>query len=171
MASFAEIPIIIKCLKDAKSIADAIRQRDKQVAINEKATELFNIIINLQGHVSSLQSDLMSIQTEHNELLKTKNDIEKKLVKKEKWDITASKYELKEIYPGTFVYALKENTELPGESTEPHHWICTSCYSKQKKSILQHHNTNPGIMRDFICPECKTIIHVMSDQLNDIHNN
>jgi hypothetical protein len=167
MTSFADIPMIIKCLKDAKSIADTIRQRDKQVAVNEKASELFNIIINLQGHVSSLQSDLMSIQTEHNELLKTKNDIEKKLVKKEQWDITTSKYELKEVHPNTFVYALKENTEFPSEPTEPHHWICANCYSKQKKSILQHQNTKPGMLRNIVCPECKTIIHVMSDQFNN----
>ena len=165
MINFNDIPIIIKSLKDAKDIANAIKQLDKEVAVNEKATELFNIIINLQQLVSSLQSDLIIIQSQHHEITQIKNNLEKQLMEKEQWDITASNYELKEIDSAVFVYAPKPNNNGTKFSKEPYHWICTNCYQKRKKSVLQHVRGKGGPLRDMFCPECKTHISVPINKL------
>ena len=155
MASFADIPIIIQSLKDAKSIADAIRQLDKKVAIDEKASELFNIIIDLQSHVSSLQSDLMLIQTQHGELLQTKSNLEKELVQMKNWDITKSKYKLISVTAGNVVYESQDTSETK-------HWLCTNCYEKQQKSILQskHPKGSMGAAREVFCPACNMSFHI-----------
>jgi len=158
VTSFADIPIIVKSLKDAKGIADAIRQLDKEVAVNEKASELFNIIIDLQSHVSSLQSDLMLIQSQYQELLQVKDNLEKQLVQMGEWEITKSNYKFIAVGIGNFVY---ESTDTSAQT----HWICPNCYEKQKKSILQVNKAFEGRKVHLDCPNCEINFPIFYDQL------
>jgi len=50
----------------------------------------------------------------------------------EKWDSEATRYELKEIVTGIFVYVLKPDHAR----TEPIHWLCPNCFQQRQKSIL-----------------------------------
>jgi hypothetical protein len=45
-----------------------------------KESEPRKVAIELQGYIVSLQSDFLSMQSEHYELLKTKNDLEQELI-------------------------------------------------------------------------------------------
>ena len=50
----------------------------------------------------------------------------------EAWAVQKERYQLKELAPGVFVYALK-----PGmEGGEPPHQICQTCYQRGKRAIL-----------------------------------
>ncbi len=110
--------------------------------VKAKATELNNSILSLQGTLFSLQSN-------NQELLQAKHDLEIKLVKIADWENEASKYKLHQLCPNVFVYALKENKF----STLPHHYICPNCYQESRKSIIQKKiHSNSGIV--YLCHNC-----------------
>ena len=94
--------------------------------VKAKAAELNNSILSLQG-------TLFSLQTQNQELLQAKHNLENQLVEISNWNKQASRYELHELCPGVFVYALKENEN----DSEPAHYICPNCYQENRRSILQ----------------------------------
>jgi hypothetical protein len=124
----------------AKRLADA----REEVKVNEVA-------IQLQGIVLDLQSEMMMIQSDYQNVLRSKEDLEKKLIDQEGWDKERARYHLEKaggMWAG-FVYAL--NVKNP--SVEPAHWLCAHCYEYKKKSIIQ---ARPG--GKWYCPRCKTEI-------------
>lgn len=66
-------------------------------------------------------------------LIKRVEELEKQLVAFERWDSEKERYELKEVYPGSFAYVVKEAMR----GAEPAHCICARCYENRQKSILQ----------------------------------
>jgi hypothetical protein len=91
--------------------------------------------------------------------LRSKDELEKKLIEQENWHNERARYHLKKVGGGVFVYALKESNA----TTEPAHWLCAHCYEEQKKSILQR-NPYPT----WLCPRCKTKI-VITDIPEGLH--
>ena len=134
-----EPPSIINSLTKVAKIATKLVNIVKEV-------EAKQIAIDLQGYILSLQNDLLSMQSEQNNLLQIKNDLEKKLIEYENWDKIKSQYELKEITSGFFVYSPKQDSNL----ADPNHWLCTECFNNNKKSILQRKRSA------YFCPKCKT---------------
>ncbi len=114
--------------------------------VKSKAAELNNSILSLQGTMFSLQS-------QNQELLQAKHNLENKLVDISNWNKEASRYQLYELCPGVLVYALKENES----STEPAHYICPNCYEENRKSILQSEGIGYGGTKH-VCsnPSCKS---------------
>lgn len=78
-----------------------------------------------------------------------------KIVDLEDWNREAERYQLTEVAPGGFVYRLKSGMERG----EPPHDLCTNCFTKREKSILQ--SDPPGMKRTtHRCPRCKNILVV-----------
>ena len=117
------IGLITSITSAAKRLADA----REEVKVNEVA-------IQLQGIVLDLQSEMMMIQSDYQNILRSREDLGKKLIEMEGWDKERARYHLEKVggsWSG-FVYAL--NVKNP--SVEPAHWLCAHCYEDKKKSIL-----------------------------------
>lgn len=122
---------ILSSTKAATDIAKGIISLDKGVAVNEKAYELINVILELQQQVMTAQVDYQTLLSAHDEW-------KKKAEKKIEWAETACNYRLHAFTPGVFVYAPKEEIEL----NELPHYLCPKCYGEEKKSILQIKSIN-----------------------------
>lgn len=143
------IPDILSAIATVKGMTELtslIIKAKTDEATTEKA-------IQLQSAIISLQSNLMAIQAQNQDLLRTKDDLEKKLIEMKSWKSEAKKYELCEVASGVFVMATKQNSQ----PSSPMHWICANCYQKREKSILQYIG-NPSDGAQYECPNCKNII-------------
>jgi hypothetical protein len=103
------------------------------------------------GAVIELQREILAAQTQQATLIDHVRQLEEKVRGFENWDAEKAKYELKEVYPGSFAYEAKADAR----GREPPHLICASCYQQAKKSILQQ-TTSVEVRR----PDCKTSIQV-----------
>jgi hypothetical protein len=124
---------IIKAMLD-------IRDATKQAL---KVSELSSAIIEAQSHT-------MSAYTEATALVQRVRELEQRIVDMEAWNAEKGRYELKEIAPGRFVYAVRDSER----GTEPPHSLCTSCYQRGIKSILQHEQLDVGRTRILVCHQC-----------------
>lgn len=140
---------ISQALSSMKAMTDLVTLLSKtktDSAITDKAIKLQSIII-------SLQSAIMTIQSQHQALQAENDELKKQLTAIENWQSIASNYFLTEIASGVFVYAAKETLDL----LEPVHWLCTNCFSKKQKSILQFKEmTSSGTI--YSCPSCSANI-------------
>lgn len=125
-------------------MSTGILDMSKGTNINPKLRELDTVIL-------SLTSQLLSIQKDQSALLRIKDDIEKELLDLKEWNVEKSRYELKKLETGVFVYSPKQNIA----SSVPDHWLCANCYNDNKKSILQPMNVRMVDACHF-CPTCKT---------------
>lgn len=132
----------VSSLNVAKDIVKGMISLKSSTELNEKTIELQSVIIDLH-------SDLMAIQSQYQELLKSKSDLESQLVQMKNWDITASNYKIISVNAGNFVYEY-QNT------SEPKHWLCPNCFESQKKSILQCDSMSGGRKIHVSCPNCNT---------------
>jgi hypothetical protein len=128
MSGFGGLKAAFELAKGLKDIDDAVRRN---------------------AAVMELQEKILSAQEAQAALVKRNDELEKQLASFQQWDTEKEKYELKEIYPQTFAYVIKENAR----GTEPLHWICAGCYQTRKKSILQKSDAV-----HLTCPECETQI-------------
>ncbi len=148
----SEITTALASLKAASDIIKGFNALQLEVAVKEKSTELFNIII-------SLQSNILSMQSEYSELLTSKSNIEKELLELKNNISDKSKYILVEIAPGILAYTPKETSN----SFEPKHYLCQNCYdTKNQKSVLQRKYAEH---KDLICNSCKSTFR-LSDNNN-----
>jgi hypothetical protein len=133
----------------ALGLLRTITSTTKGLADARTEVKVNDVAIQLQGIVLDLQSEMMVIQSDYQGVLRSKDDLEKKLIELEGWDKERARYHLKAVGDGIFVYAL--NVVKP--DVEPAHWLCAHCYEEKKKSILQR-NPYP----QWLCPRCKTVI-------------
>ena len=76
--------------------------------------------------------------------------LEEKLREKENWEEEKERYELRNTGAHyAFAYVLKESSQTPDTVC----WLCTTCFEKRKKRILQPEITRMG--RVLRCSECK----------------
>lgn len=94
--------------------------------------EVNKVLIEMQGTVLDLQSQLSAVQARMDDLAEAKRAAEAKLVENENWEKEAAKYQLKMVARGAAVMALKPGVEGAG----PQHWLCPNCFEKQVKSYL-----------------------------------
>jgi rubrerythrin len=135
----------------AVGLVTAITSAAKRLSDTREEVKVNEVAIQLQGIVLDLQSEMMMIQSDYQNILRSKEDLEKKLVEQENWDKERTRYHLKNVGTGLtgFVYALNKSEP----SIEPPHWICPNCYEDKKKSILQFTRKMPS---SWNCPRCKT---------------
>ena len=139
----SEIASLIASSKAAYDIAKGLTSVHIDDKIRERTADLLGILL-------AVQSDALIVNAKHQELLKLKYDLEKKILEFENWSETERQYELKEVAPGIFVYAYKKTVE----SAEPMHWLCTNCWKDRIKSIIQK-----PLGDSYTCPKCKTELY------------
>jgi rubrerythrin len=127
-------------------LVTGISQATKRLLDARQEPKINEVAIHLQGIVLDLQSEMLMIQSDYQQVLRAREDLEKKLAAYENWEAQRARYHLERVGQGIFVYAL--NTDHQG--SEPVHWLCTRCYDNKQKSILQRVETN-----DYCCPVCK----------------
>jgi len=82
-------------------------------------------IADIQNSLIELQTKLLTIQSQYENLAEVKRQLEEKIMQYEKWYADAARYELKEIAGGIFVYVLKPDHA----AGEPIHWLCPNLFS------------------------------------------
>jgi hypothetical protein len=146
--AIAEIKALYSGVRAVSEIANGIISLSKNVAVNQKASELIEKII-------GLQNDILLIQEKYEQLSESKKIVEEKLANFENWEEIASRYLLEEISPGVFTYVLKKNDNV----ADPKHWLCPKCFEDRKKSILQLAKERMVPFK-YICLECQNAIYV-----------
>jgi predicted HTH domain antitoxin len=115
----AEVFAGISSLKMALDIAKGLKDIDDATRRNAAIIEL--------------QEKILSAQAAQAELVETMGELKKRVIELETWDTEKQRYELKELGPGLFCYAVKETIR----GSEPFHCLCANCYGDRKKSFLQ----------------------------------
>lgn len=104
--------------------------------------------------IADLLDKLVTARTDYAALLEQVDELEAKLRGFETWAAERERYALRPIVPGGFAYVLKKAMA----AGEPGHALCTNCYEKGFKSILQSNGT-PFINKMALdCPACKASI-------------
>ncbi len=101
--------------------------------------------------VIELQKEILSAQMAQAGLIERVGNLEKEVAGFETWAAEKKRYQLKDFGGGTFAHALK-----PEEANgEPPHKICTACYNKGHKSVLQFSHRGADKREYHVCPTCK----------------
>ncbi|ENP0655282.1 hypothetical protein ACCH91_000155 [Serratia marcescens] len=147
-----EITSFLSAYESVKAIKDVVKAASDlktNVAINDKATEIYS-------YLNDVQEKLMALQAEHMAMARLKDDLERQVMELTQWNQEKTQYALTKLPSGTMVYQLKPAYQ----GDEPVHQLCPNCYQKQVKSILQFHGYSQwhSVLR---CPGCA------SDFLNE----
>ena len=126
--------------------------------------KLNETVIELQRVILAAQSDALAAQSDQLTLLARISDLEKEIARLEEWKAEKAKYQLTEIKPGIFTYAIKEDAR----STEPPHQICANCYAHDHKSVLQKESVTMGRMEKLVCHECRATLYLTGGPEHDV---
>jgi Zn finger protein HypA/HybF involved in hydrogenase expression len=127
----------IAAFKAMMDIAKALKDMDSAASRN--------------AAVIDLQEKIFSAHAAQTALLEKVGELEAKVAGFEKWEGEKQRYEMKQLAPGFVAYVLKE----PERLTAPPHAICTNCYERGFKSVLQSNGEIRVHDHAFICPACK----------------
>ncbi|HBR7873733.1 TPA: hypothetical protein MHQ07_03285 [Klebsiella pneumoniae subsp. pneumoniae] len=129
-------------VKAVKDVVKAASDMKTNVAINEKATEIYS-------YLNDVQEKLMALQIEHMTMARLKDDLERQVVQLTEWNQDKQHYALTKLPSGALVYQLKPAYQ----GDEPVHQLCPNCYQKQVKSIIQFHGYSQwhSVLK---CPNC-----------------
>jgi hypothetical protein len=144
---YTEFLTAFNSLKAIKDLVTAIQQAKVDSAVVQKAIEL-------QGAILSLQDAMMRIQLQNQELLEANNRFKQQLAEAENWEKESKKYQLVHIEDGICAYMMKPDRN---RNDDPDYWLCTNCFQKKQKSILQR----TGKEREghiYICANCNARI-------------
>lgn len=133
---------VVTGLKTAGEMAGAFVGLRDQAMIQAKVIELQSVIL-------AAQNSAMAAQGQQSALLETKRDLEAKIAELEAWEREKARYHLHEVRPGAFVYAINPDAQ----GAEPAHQICSACYQRGHKSILQQTQRPPRIV-SLSCHDC-----------------
>jgi|SRR5271155_4589346 len=149
------IGVVSTSLNTAMTMIKALAGiRDANLA-TAKVWELQQVIIEAQQSVFALQQ-------ERTKLVEQASEAKEKIRKLEAWQAEKKRYRLEEVAPRVFAYVYKTPVQRTGApmqaAQEPVHWICTACYQRGEKSILQgFKSAQAGWAHS--CPSCKAVIH------------
>ena len=107
-------------------------------------------LIELQDQIIAAQQGALEAQGRELAMSEEIHELKERVAEMEIWDAEKERYELKEVVPGQFVYAVRE--EVRG--SEPPHMLCANCYNHDQKSILQTEIRNPGHHEVLFCQRC-----------------
>jgi hypothetical protein len=140
MANWAEG--ILSPLKTASGLLqEAIEVRD--------AVKFGDIALKLQTQIMAAQHGAITANLAQTEMAEEIRQLKAHMAELEAWDTEKEQYELQEIYPRSFAYAVKESAR----GAKPPHLICPKCYQDRKAYILQKADAT-----HLFCPSCNTRI-------------
>jgi hypothetical protein len=145
----ADISAALSSVKTIKEIIYATADINKKAEINMAIADAMEKLADAQSAIISSNNELLSLQAKV-------SNLEKQLTEIENWERESERYTLYEIGTGVFTYRLNE-LHARGE---PSHHLCTACYGKRKKSILQLVTSNEDVLA-YDCKECgkKTVVN------------
>jgi hypothetical protein len=120
-------------------------------------------IAELMGKILEANSIAFNEQLAKQALSEKISVLEKEILSFKNWETDKTKYYLRNIGGGAFVYALKDEPMNEGETF---HQICTNCYEKRQKSILQREarsskdTTTPIVWYYLFCNNCKNRLQI-----------
>ena len=141
----AEIATGVGALKSLSDIIKGLSGTITDQRVKEIKVDLLDKIIDAQGA-------LLAAQESQSTLTKRIEQLETELVGLKNWDAEKANYELKDLYGGRFVYLHKEAVN----KAENRHFLCTKCFDKGHRSILQNRGANPAHGGEHLwhCFEC-----------------
>ncbi|WFE73117.1 hypothetical protein P8S55_08460 [Halomonas sp. M1] len=117
-----EIGATVAAIKGALDLARTAKD------VNDQA-QLSAAMSDIMGKLTSAQSDLLDLLTEHHRLIDENRELKGKLSKEERFE----HYRLKETELGGFVLELKDEHVT---EDNPKHNICPACREEGKKSVM-----------------------------------
>ncbi|HET7083785.1 MAG TPA: hypothetical protein VFI23_03380 [Rhizomicrobium sp.] len=142
MIEMATISAAVNSLQSAADIAKGLIGLRDTAMIQGK-------VIELQSAILAAQTSALAAQSEQFSLLQKIRGLEEEIARVKAWEGEKVKYELRELQPRSFAYAIKPEAK----GSQPSHYICANCYEHGEKRILQQ--------RDHLhlaCPHCKTAV-------------
>lgn len=132
-----EIGAAVTAVKGALDLARTAKDVNDRAQLNAAMSDIMD-------KLTTAQSDLLELLTEHHRLVDENRRLKEKLSKEARFE----NYYLCKTPVGHYIYKLKE--EYVGEG-EPSHSVCVKCREDGKRSILQEDDYG------YICPTCKTV--------------
>ena len=117
------------------------------MSIIDNAKEIVSLVQKLED--IELYRKIVELEGEIIELIREKREIEQQLTQLSDWETEKQRYVLVNPWEGAAVYALKEESK----GNDAPHWICTNCYQKNIKSMLNQMDGTRGFTK-VVCPVC-----------------
>jgi hypothetical protein len=133
-----EIIAFAGAVSHVTNIAKAIFDTRDELKLRELKLEFSAALLDLHHKQLKIAQDYQAV-------LESNEAIKKQLATYEQWQQESDRYKLHQLEPGIFVYALKPEFA----TTQPAHWLCTTCYQDRQKSILHRQSKGSDIL---ICP-------------------
>lgn len=130
------ISAAVTSLRIAGDIAKGLVSLHTMAEVQSKAIELNQQIIDAQQQIFTANA----AQTA---LVERVRDLEGQIARMEDWDAQKQRYKLAAPFAGCMVYALQKSMS----DGEPPHYLCTSCFQKAQRSILQGKEAGGGMSR------------------------
>lgn len=155
MVDASSIELFLESIKSASTISRELAGLVRSGAASEKIGEMNAKILEAQGFALSAQADQFSLS-------KRVSEVEKELMDLKDFRREKENYQLKSIGSKAFVYAPKDSVE----TSEPSHWLCSTCCNQDRKSILQFAGKDLITPRLHIwkCHLCDSEIRTQYDQ-------
>ncbi len=149
-----DLSATLAAISTAKEFATLMIGRKVDSAVTEKAIEL-------QGSIIALQTGILEMQAQLQNLTQEKLNLEKSLKEAMSWKAEDEKHELVTIVKGVHVIRAKDSKGDKKSDV----WYCQSCWEKQIKSAFQYVTQDYGGTR-YLCSTCKTNVYDHSDPAN-----
>lgn len=145
-------------IKGAVGAAREIQAISVDYAVKEKTHSLLDKLMDVQMQQMTQQELLIAAKERIIELEDEKKD-------KENWESEAAKYELIQPTAGSLIYRIKASEQ----GSQPTIYLCTSCYGKRKKSVLQFFKLTSmsSSTANLKCHECDASYQIPAVTLKD----
>lgn len=134
-------------LKTAYDVVIGMSKLDTLSQVQAKSVELGQIII-------AAQTSVFNAHAAQSAMVEEIRTLKEEIARVKAWESQKQRYKLISPWDGTVVYSLKESMS----SGEPPHWICTNCYEKGERSILQERKNHTSGRTEYFC-RCGSIFH------------
>ncbi|HCT8175311.1 hypothetical protein [Proteus mirabilis] len=120
-------------------------------SVKEKTFDLLTKLMDIQSLLISAKERIIELEDEKKQ--------------KEDWEIESSKYELISPTAGSLIYRIKDSEK----GDQPIIYLCTSCYNRKNKSILQFHKMAAPVssIAVLLCSECKSTYQIPAATLKE----
>jgi len=108
-------------------------------------------ISELQSQILSAQESALISQQRETELVQENQQLKSQIAELSSWETEKHRYKLTDFGDCTFAYLLIEEKA----DGEPPHRLCTNCFGKKSKSILQKFSANVYGQDIYRCPSCE----------------
>ena len=112
-------------------------------------------VVDLQSAILSAQNSALAANAHQTAMIEEIGSLKEEIARIKAWEEEKQRYKLISSWPGTLLYALKEESS----ASEPPHWICTKCYEEGRKSILNPQRKVKALFYILVCPKCKCEFH------------